>query len=93
MLRTAFPDLHYTIEQIIAEGDTITARWTARGTRQGTLQGPMGTIPATSRSVEFKGMTMGRVVNGRAGENWVIMDQLGLLRQTGVGQAVQTQPV
>lgn len=87
MLRTAFPDLHYTIEEVIVEGETIAARWTARGTHTGALQGPlgsiMGSLPPTGKSVAFPGITMGRVVDGKAGECWVIMDQLGLLRQLG----------
>lgn len=84
-LSTAFPDLHYTIEEVIVEGDTFAARWTARGTHQGPLHGPLGSfvgnLPPTGRPVAFQGITMGRVVNGKAGESWVIMDQLGLLRQ------------
>jgi predicted ester cyclase len=91
MLRTAFPDLRFTIEKVIVEGETIAARWTARGTHQGTLQGPVGSLPATDRPVAFKGITMGRVVDGKAGESWVIMDQLGLLRQVGVNADAQAQ--
>jgi len=91
MLRTAFPDLRFTIEQVIVEGETIAARWTARGTHQGTLQGPMENIAATGRPVAFQGITMGRVVDGKAGESWVITDQLGLLRQIGVSADAQAQ--
>jgi len=91
MLRTAFPDLHYTIEQVIVEGETIAARWTARGTHHGTLQGPIGSIPATGQPVTFQGITMGRVVGGKAGESWVIMDQLGLLRQIDTNSDTQAQ--
>jgi predicted ester cyclase len=92
MLRTAFPDLRYTIEEVIVEGETIAARWTARGTHQGRLVGPMGSIPATGRPVAFQGITMGRVVDGKAGASWVLMDQLGLLRQLSNTPAAQTQP-
>ena len=91
MLRTAFPDLHYTIEEVVVEGETIAARWTARGTHQGMLQGPMGSIPASGRQVAFQGLTMGRVVDGKAGESWVIMDQAGLLRQIGPNMDAQAR--
>ena len=92
MLRTAFPDLRFTIEEVIVEDETIAARWTARGTHQGTLQGPMGSIPATGRSVTFQGITMGPVAHGKAGASWVITDQLGLLRQVGANPDAQAQP-
>jgi predicted ester cyclase len=67
------------------------ARWTARGTHEGMLQGPMGSIPATNRPVMFQGITMGRVVGGKARESWVLMDQLGLLRQIGTDTDAQAQ--
>lgn len=89
MLRTAFPDLHYKVEEVIVEGNTFAARWTARGTHQGPFQGPVGSVPAanfpaTGRQVGFQGITLGRIINGKGGESWVLMDQLGLLRQLGV---------
>jgi predicted ester cyclase len=91
MLRTAFPDLRYTIEEVIVEGETIAARWTARGTHQGMLQVPMGSIQATGQPVTLQGITMGRVIGGKAGESWVIMDQFGLLRQIGVNADAPAQ--
>jgi predicted ester cyclase len=91
LLRTAFPDLRFTIEQVIVEDETIAARWTARGTHHGTLQGPIGSIAATGRPVAFQGITMGRVVDRKAGETWVIMDQLGLLRQLGANPYAESQ--
>src|SRR5712692_780982 len=48
MLRTAFPDLHFTIEELVAEGDTVVGRVTMRGTHQGPFQG----IPLTGRSFQ-----------------------------------------
>ena len=89
MLRTAFPDLRYTIEEVIVESETTAARWTARGTHQGPLVGPMGSIPATGRPVTFQGITMGRVVDGKAGASWVLMDQLGLVRKLSNTPAAQ----
>jgi predicted ester cyclase len=80
MYLTAFPDLHFTIEDIIAEGDTVVVRQTARGTHQGDLMG----IPPTGKQVSGTGITITRVVNGKAVEDWFNGDDLGLLQQLGV---------
>ena len=45
LFRSAFPDLHVTTEDIVAEGDKVVTRWTARGTYQGELMG----IPPTGK--------------------------------------------
>ena len=80
MLLTAFPDLHFTIEDIIAEGDTVVARYTTRGTHQGTYMG----IPPTGKQVSGSGMFIDRIVNGKGIEQWFNSDTLGLLQQLGV---------
>jgi hypothetical protein len=51
----------------------------------------VGSIPASGRPITFQGITMGRVVGGKAGETWVIFDQLGLLRQIGANSEAQAQ--
>lgn len=80
MYLTAFPDLHFTIEDIIAEGDTVVVRQTARGTHQGDLMG----IPPTGKQVTVSGIAISRIVNGKAVEDWFNGDDLGLLQQLGV---------
>jgi steroid delta-isomerase-like uncharacterized protein len=80
MYMTAFPDLHFTIEDMIAEGDTVVARFTTRGTHQGNLMG----IPPTGKQVSGTGMFIDRIVNGKAVEQWFNTDDLGLLQQLGV---------
>ena len=80
MYMTAFPDLHFTIEDMIAEGDTVVARFTTRGTHQGNLMG----IPPTGKQVSGTGMFIDRIVNGKALEQWFNTDDLGLLQQLGV---------
>ena len=80
MYMTAFPDLHFTIEDMIAEGDTVVARFTTRGTHQGNLMG----IPPTGKQVSGTGMFIDRLVNGKAVEQWFNGDDLGLLQQLGV---------
>jgi predicted ester cyclase len=85
-LRTAFPDYHRTIEQQIAEGDTVVTRWTMRGTHRGpfTSQSLGRTIAPTRRTVTVSGVAIHRVVDGRIVEAWVRgNDSLELLMQLG----------
>ena len=75
----AFPDLHITIEDMIAEGDKVVTRWTARGTHQGEAMG----LPPTGNEVTWTGMNFMRVVNGKLVEDWEELDLLGLMQQLG----------
>ena len=79
--RTPVPDLHITVEDMLAEGDKVLTRWTARGTQTGQL----GPIPPTGKRAELHGMTVNRLVDGRIIEAWDNFDWLGLMRQLGVG--------
>jgi steroid delta-isomerase-like uncharacterized protein len=79
MLRTAFPDLHIDVEDLIAEGDTVVARTTLRGTHKGQFFG----IPPTGRRVEQKQIHILRFVDGKAAELRSVRDDLGLMRQLG----------
>ena len=78
--RNAFPDVHFTIDDQIAEGDTVVTRWTADGTHQGELLG----IPATSKTSTVTGITVDRILNGKIAETWGIFDQFGMMQQLGV---------
>jgi len=78
--RNAFPDITFTVDEQVAEGDTVVTRWTATGTHQGELAG----IPATGKSATVMGVSIDRVVNGKLVAGWNISDQLSLLRQLGV---------
>ncbi len=78
--RTAFPDLQLTIEDIIAEGQTVMARWSCRGTHKGDLSG----IAPTGKQVTISGVSVARFTNGKMVEGWVNWDALGLMRQLGV---------
>jgi steroid delta-isomerase-like uncharacterized protein len=80
MLRTAFPDLHFTIEELIAEGDLVAGRLTMRGTHDGPLMG----MPPTGRQVEQAHMHFVRFRDGKAVEHWGVRDDVGLLRQLGL---------
>ncbi len=80
LYRTAFPDLQLTIEDIIAEGQTVMARWSCRGTHKGDLSG----IAPTGKQVTISGVTVARFTNGKMLEGWVNWDALGLMQQLGI---------
>ena len=75
----AVPDMHATVEELVAEGDKIAVRWTVQGTHQGELLG----IPATGRHAVFRGISIYRLANGKIVEQWEQWDRLDLLRQLG----------
>jgi steroid delta-isomerase-like uncharacterized protein len=77
---TAFPDARFTVEDMIAEGDTVVSRHTFHGTHQAELQG----IPPTGKHVTVMGIAITHVANGKAVELWINADELGLLQQLGV---------
>jgi steroid delta-isomerase-like uncharacterized protein len=76
----AFPDLHVTVEDQIAEGDRVATRWTTRGTETGKLDG----IGPTNRPATVTGICIDRIASGRIVETWINYDQMGLLEQLGV---------
>ena len=78
-LREAFPDIHFTIEDQVAEGDRVVTRWTARATHKGAFQG----IPPTGKQINLAGIDIDRIVNGKVVECWPVADELGLLQQLG----------
>ena len=80
MLRTAFPDLHFAIEHLVAEGDTVAGRLTMSGTHEGPLMG----MPPTGRSVRQNNMHFVRFRDGKAIEHWGVRDDLGMMQQLGV---------
>jgi len=79
MYRTAFPDVHFTVEDQIAEGDRVVTRWTARGTHQDAFMG----IPPTGKQAMVTGISITRVASGKVVEGWTNFDALGLLHQLG----------
>ncbi len=81
--RSAFPDIHVTIEDIISAEDKVVARLTFRGTHRGEFQG----IQATNKEVEWSGIWIYRVTNGKFIERWHNYDLLGLMQQLGAIRA------
>ncbi len=75
-----FPDGKWILDDAVAEGDKVVARYTFRGTHHGELLG----IPPTGKQVTMTGITIYRIVNGQFAEIWESYDKLGLLQQLGV---------
>ena len=80
-MRAAFPDIRFTVEDEIAEGDRVVTRWTGQGTHQGEWRG----IAATGKQVSFSGIAIRRIAGGRIAERWVNADYSALMRQIGGG--------
>jgi predicted ester cyclase len=77
--RGAFPDIWIQVDDLVAEGDMVAARWSGGGTHGGAGLG----LAQTNRAVTFQGMTFARVRDGRIVEGWNSFDELGLLKQIG----------
>ncbi|MGI0048887.1 MAG: ester cyclase, partial [Nitrososphaera sp.] len=75
----AFPDLHFAIEDILAEGDKVAFRLALTGTHKGAFQG----IPPTGKKISFGGTAIGTIVDGKLEENRVHADIMGLMQQLG----------
>jgi predicted ester cyclase len=78
--RQSFPDLHVTFEAEFADGDYVIHRGYTTGTHTGEFQG----IAPTGKQFKINSIDIWHVVNGKAVENWVQMDMLGLMKQLGV---------
>lgn len=81
LYRTAFPDLKFVIDDVIAEGDLVALRWTATGTHKGQFMN----FPPTFKKGTTTGITIARYdKNGKGVEVWSEFDQLGMLQQLGL---------
>jgi steroid delta-isomerase-like uncharacterized protein len=79
-LRKGFPNIQFTVEDLIAEGDRVTARWQWQGTHDGTFRG----IPATHKQVTNDGIVIYQLRDGKIIHSWLQTDRLGALQQIGV---------
>jgi predicted ester cyclase len=84
MLRTAFPDYQFIIDEQLAEAGKVATVWTGTGTHEGEWASPIGPVAPTGKAVTWTGTTTLRVVEGKIaeviGSNW---DHLGILQQLG----------
>jgi steroid delta-isomerase-like uncharacterized protein len=79
-LLRAFPNLHFTVEDQLVQGDRVAIRWRATGTHTG----PLGDAPPTGKSVALDGLIMDRMADGRVQERWEQWDQPMMLQQLGL---------
>ena len=79
MMRSGFPDIQWTLEDSVTEGDKVAARFIMQGTHQGTFFG----IPPTGKSIKVKAINFYRFANGQIVEEYGQPDMLGLLQQIG----------
>ncbi len=87
-LHQTFPDLHISVEDLIAEGDKVVARERITGTQRGSYMG----LPATGKQVAYNEITIARFADGRIVEYWGVVDMLSLMRQLGAIPAGPGQP-
>jgi steroid delta-isomerase-like uncharacterized protein len=76
----AFPDLHYHIDELLAEGETVVERFTITGTHDGPFMG----LAPTGRPIRFSGVSFFRVRGGKIVEHWGLQDQFTLMIQLGL---------
>jgi steroid delta-isomerase-like uncharacterized protein len=79
-LHRAFPDLHITVEDVIAEGDRVVGRNSVTGTHQGEYMG----LAPTGKPVAYNEIFIFRFVNGRIAETWGVVDVASQMKQLGV---------
>jgi len=76
----SFPDLRFSIEQMLSEGDRVVTQLLMEGTHQGAWLG----IPASGKKMQIRMFTVHRVVQGKIVEDWVLVESLGVFQQLGV---------
>jgi steroid delta-isomerase-like uncharacterized protein len=83
-MRSAFPDLKVTVQDVIAEGDKVVQRRTFEGTHKGAFFG----IPPTGKSVSVSQIIVSKVAGGKIVEEWAETDFLGMLQQVGAAPSM-----
>jgi steroid delta-isomerase-like uncharacterized protein len=79
MMRSGFPDIQWTLEEMVAEGDKVAARFIMRGTHRGVFFG----VPPTGKAIAVQAMNFYRLADGQIVEERGQPDLLELLRQIG----------
>jgi steroid delta-isomerase-like uncharacterized protein len=88
MMRAGFPDIQWSLDEVIAEGDKVAARFTMRGLHQGEFFG----VPPSGKRIEVKAMNFYRIADGKFVEEHGQPDLLGLLQQIGAVSAQKSAP-
>jgi steroid delta-isomerase-like uncharacterized protein len=81
-----FPDVHQTIEDMVAEGDQVAVYLKATATHKGDLNGPVGLVPATNKKVSWEGVIFLKLKNGKIVETKGVIDNMSLMQQLGAVQ-------
>ena len=75
----AFPDLRFTVEDVIVEGDKVVIRWASHAT----FTGALGEVPGRGQAIDVHGISIFRMQDGKIAESWDLVDRLAMLRQAG----------
>ncbi len=86
---SAFPDLTFTVEDMVAEGDKVAYRVTITGTHTG---GPYMGVAPSGKKIEMRNTSIKRIANGRLAESWGTLDTVSAMRQLGLIPARQATP-
>ena len=78
-VRTAYPDFNATADDLFVKDDLVVLRWTVTGTQTG----PRGDLPATGKRVQFSGINIDRIKDGKIVEEWVYFNMADVLKQLG----------
>ena len=78
-MREVFGDIHFEVEQMLAEGDYVFSRAMASGTHVGEYMG----VPATGRPVKFAAVVVSKIKDGKHVEDWSFVDTMAILKQIG----------
>ncbi len=79
IMRSGFPDIQWTVEELISEGDKVAARFTMRGTHRGNFMG----VPPTEKPISVQALNIYHLTNGQIIKEYGAPDLLGLLAQIG----------
>ena len=88
MYREAFPDINFTIEDQVAEGDMVATRWVGTGTMKGELMG----LEPNGKQSTVPGISIDRIENGKIVEGWTNWDTLGLMQNIGAIPQTEATP-
>ena len=82
----AYPDLHFTIDELFVQGDNVTTRWHFQGTNK--AQSALFPFPPTGKQITARGCTVIHRMSGKTVEEWNYVDYLGVLQQLGIVPAM-----
>jgi len=88
-VRASFPDYHFAIEDMIAEGDKVVTRYTSKGIHKAEFMG----VPPSGKEVTATGIIISRIANGKIVEEWQFKDTLAVLQQLGVISIMPEAPL